>query len=85
MTKRKAKSMGDLAATVAGAQKTTETAAFVREGPRGGKTTPGGLIRVSVYLTAEERAAVRDMAHREDRTVSDVLRAALRDYVPMGR
>lgn len=54
-----------------------------RLGPRGGETTvtPGGLTRISAYLDGVERAAVRRKAFEEDRSISDVIRSALRSYL----
>lgn len=52
-------------------------------GPRGGQTTvtPGGLTRVSTYLGSDERDAVRRRAFEEDRSISDVIRSAVRHYL----
>ena len=57
-----------------------------RLGPRGGETTvtPGGLTRISAYLDGEEREAVRRKAFEEDRSISDVIRSALRSYLRIG-
>lgn len=54
-----------------------------RLGPRGGETTvtPGGLTRISAYLDGEERDAVRRKAFEDDRSISDVIRSALRSYL----
>ena len=54
-----------------------------RLGPRGGETTvtPGGLTRISAYLDGEERDAVRRRAFEDDRSISDVIRSALRSYL----
>ena len=54
-----------------------------RLGPRGGETTvkPGGLTRISAYLDGEERDAVRRKAFEDDRSISDVIRSALRAYL----
>ena len=51
-------------------------------GPRGGETTvtPGGLTRVSAYLDPDERSAVRQRAFEEERSISDVIRSAIRNY-----
>jgi len=43
--------------------------------------TPGGLTRVSTYLDDAERSAVRRRAFAEERSVSDVIRSAVRHYV----
>lgn len=52
-------------------------------GPRGGLTTvtPGGLTRVSTYLDETERTAVRARAFDEERSISDVIRSAVRYYL----
>ena len=52
-------------------------------GPRGGLTTvtPGGLTRVSTYLDESERTAVRARAFSEERSISDVIRSAVRYYL----
>lgn len=52
-------------------------------GPRGGETTvtPGGLTRISAYLDGDERDAVRRRAFEDDRSISDVIRSALRFYL----
>ena len=52
-------------------------------GPRGGLTTvtPGGLTRVSTYLDDKERSAVRSRAFQEERSISDVIRSAVRHYL----
>jgi hypothetical protein len=54
-----------------------------RLGPRGGETTvtPGGLTRISAYLDGRERDAVRRKAFEDDRSISDVIRSALRFYL----
>lgn len=56
-----------------------------RLGPRGGLTTvtPGGLNRLSTYLTPEEREAVRRRAFEDDVSISEVVRAAIRAYLEM--
>ena len=52
-------------------------------GPRGGLTTvtPGGLTRVSTYLDETERSAVRARAFADERSISDVIRSAVRHYL----
>ena len=52
-------------------------------GPRGGETTvtPGGFTRMSAYMDPRERAALRKKAFVEDRSVSDVIRSAVRGYL----
>ncbi len=58
-------------------------AAGPMRGPRGGLTTvtPGGLTRVSTYLDEVERTAVRSRAFEEERSISDVIRSAVRHYL----
>lgn len=60
-----------------------EEAAGPLRGPRGGLTTvtPGGLTRVSTYLDDKERSAVRSRAFKEERSISDVIRSAVRYYL----
>jgi hypothetical protein len=52
-------------------------------GPRGGKTTvtKGGLIRVVIYLSAEERKALKQAALNREMPASEVVREALRDFL----
>lgn len=61
----------------------SEKAASPLRGPRGGLTTvtPGGLTRVSTYLDDSERSAVRTRAFQEERSISDVIRSAVRYYL----
>ena len=61
-------------------------AAKALRGPRGGLTTvtPGGLTRVSTYLDETERSAVRRRAFQEERSISDVIRSAVRHYLGLG-
>src|SRR5215216_979478 len=40
--------------------------------------TPGGLLRKTVYFTAEEWHAIRACSYREDINYSDVVRRAVR-------
>ena len=65
-----------------GGGRSPEAAAPLR-GPRGGLTTvtPGGLTRVSTYLDETERSAVRSRAFQEERSISDVIRSAVRYYL----
>lgn len=65
--------------------RSVETAGPLR-GPRGGLTTvtPGGLTRVSTYLDEGERTAVRQRAFKEERSISDVIRSAVRYYLGLG-
>lgn len=66
--------------------RSAETAGPLR-GPRGGLTTvtPGGLTRVSTYLDEKERSAVRQRAFTEERSISDVIRSAVRYYLGLGK
>ena len=68
--------------TKGGSGRSPETAGPLR-GPRGGLTTvtPGGLTRVSTYLDETERSAVRSRAFQEERSISDVIRSAVRHYL----
>jgi hypothetical protein len=52
-------------------------------GPRGGKTTvtKGGLIRVVIYLSPEERKALKQAALDREMPASEVMREALRDFL----
>lgn len=71
---------------VKGGQKQPPEAAGPLRGPRGGLTTvtPGGLTRVSTYLDEKERSAVRSRAFKEERSISDVIRSAVRYYLGLG-
>ena len=53
------------------------------EGPRGGKTTvtKRGLIRTVVYLHPDERKALKLAAVEQECSGSDIMRAALREYL----
>lgn len=72
--------------TDSGSRRPGEAARPIR-GPRGGRTTvtPGGLTRVSTYLDEPERTAVRQRAFEEERSISDVIRTAVRHYLGLGR
>lgn len=52
-------------------------------GPRGGKTTvtKGGLIRVVIYLSPEERKALKQAALDREMPASEVVREALREFL----
>lgn len=65
-----------------GGGKNARSRSVVLRGPRGGETTvtPGGLTRVSTYLDVAERSAVRQRAFEEERSISDVIRSAIRFY-----
>ena len=54
-----------------------------REGPRGGKTTvtKGGLIRTVIFLSPEERRALKQEALDREMPASEVVREALRRYL----
>jgi hypothetical protein len=71
---------GKSAASRRGAGRSQRPGALL--GPRGGETTvtPGGLTRVSTYLDPEERSAVRQRAFEDERSISDVIRSAIRHY-----
>lgn len=43
--------------------------------------TPGGLRRKPVYLEAEVEAELRDVAHRLERSESDLIRQAVREFL----
>lgn len=72
---------------IKGSQGRPVKAAGALRGPRGGLTTvtPGGLTRVSTYLNETERSAVRSRAFQEERSISDVIRSAVRHYLGIGR
>lgn len=52
-------------------------------GPRGGKTTvtKGGLIRVVIYLSPEERRALKQAALDREMPASEVVREAVRMFL----
>jgi hypothetical protein len=52
-------------------------------GPRGGKTTvtKGGLIRVVIYLSPEERKSLKQAALDREMPASEVVRDALRTFL----
>ena len=52
-------------------------------GPRGGKTTvtKGGLIRVVIYLSPEERKALKQAALDREMPASEVVREALHAFL----
>lgn len=52
-------------------------------GPRGGKTTvtKGGLIRVVIYLSPDERKALKQAALDREMPASEVMREALRNFL----
>ena len=54
-------------------------------GPRGGKTTvtKSGLIRVVIYLSPEERKALKQAALDREMPASEVVREALRTFLGM--
>ena len=55
----------------------------ITEGPRGGKTTvtKSGLIRTVVYLHPDERKSLKLAAVEQEVSGSDIMRAALRQYL----
>jgi Ribbon-helix-helix protein, copG family len=57
--------------------------ATISAGPRGGKTTvtKGGLIRVVIYLSPEERKALKQAALDREMPASEVVREALRTFL----
>jgi hypothetical protein len=57
--------------------------ARLSEGPRGGKTTvtKGGLIRVVMYLSPDERKALKQAALDREMSASELLREALRAHL----
>jgi Ribbon-helix-helix protein, copG family len=57
--------------------------AKLNEGPRGGKTTvtKGGLIRVVMYLSPDERKALKQAALDREMSASELLREALRAHL----
>lgn len=50
-------------------------------GPRGGKTTftPGGLLKKTIYLEPDEWEALREKSFREQRPISELIRALIRN------
>ena len=53
------------------------------EGPKGGKTTvtSGGLIRVVIYLSPEERKALRLISAYTERSVSEMVREKVQELI----
>lgn len=53
------------------------------KGPRGGHTTRTrrGMVRKSLWLHADEEAAVRRLAYEERRSESEIMRSAIRAYL----
>jgi hypothetical protein len=53
------------------------------EGPRGGKTTvtKAGLYRTVIFLSPEERRALKQAALDRDLPASEIVRQALRAYL----
>ena len=60
-----------------------KTGGKAQAGPRGGKTarTPGGLLRLTLYMNDEEWQGVREVAFDQRRTASDVVREAIREFL----
>ena len=54
-----------------------------QEGPRGGKTTvtKGGLFRTVIFLSPEERRALKQAALDREMPASEVVREALRAFL----
>ncbi len=54
-----------------------------RRGPKGGHTTttPGGLVRKGFIITPEQAEELRERAHRERRSESELVREALQDFL----
>jgi hypothetical protein len=50
------------------------------EGPRGGRTTvsASGMVRKTLWLHADEAERLRELAYRERRAESEIMREALR-------
>ena len=50
-------------------------------GPRGGKTTltPGGFLKKTIYLESDEWEALREKSFREQRPISELIRALIRE------
>lgn len=44
-------------------------------------TTPGGLLRRTVYVTEDEWRSVLEAAIREDVTAAEIVRRALREFL----
>lgn len=61
------------------ARRYSSTMAQAGEGPKGGKTTrtPGGLVRKSILLTEELSEELRERAHQERRSESEIVREVL--------
>jgi len=77
-------------ARVAADMKTTRktaagSGAAARAATRGAsqQVTPGGLIRKTVYLQADEWAAVRQRAFDDHTTESDLIRVAIRTLLDL--
>ncbi len=53
------------------------------QGPRGGLTTvtKSGMVRKTLWLHEDESEALRERAYKERRSESDIMRAALREYL----
>ncbi len=52
-------------------------------GPARGKgmETPGGLVRLIVYLPPDLEGELRDVAHDQRRSKSDLIREAVREHL----
>lgn len=54
-----------------------------KRGPQGGVTTitPGGLVRKSILIHADEEDALRAKAYKDRMSESSIVREALREYL----
>lgn len=54
-----------------------------RRGPQGGVTTitPGGLVRKSILIHADEEEKLREKAYKDRMSESSIVREALRVYL----
>jgi hypothetical protein len=62
---------------------TRRQGAMAKKSPERGRymTTRGGLVRTVLYLPESLKEELREFAHQERRSESDVLREALREYM----
>jgi len=53
------------------------------EGPRGGRTTvsASGMVRKTLWLHSDEAEALRELAYKERRPESEIMREALRRFL----
>jgi hypothetical protein len=59
----------------------TETQPALRKTPS--TTTPGGLLRKTVYFTETEWRAIKAKAYQEDRPYTDIVREAIRTLLDL--